>query len=188
MVFNAKGKRVKILGWGRTTEKPVSGAKPQCDLLEAYLRADSGHRCPSNSETRICFHHGEEKEAINCKGDSGVRYCNVTCYRYCIDVDKANQRILKNIDINKILYRYKNLYIEHPLMINQGDYGVLIGVLSFSQPPDCSPTDLKCLMNFNCETAEVAIYTRVSPYIPWIKETTGEGNISTFLSETKCLS
>ena len=60
-------------------------------------------------------------------------------------------------------------------MINQGYYGVLIGVLSFSQPPDCSPMDLRCLMDFDCKTAEVAVYTKVSPYIPWIKETTGEG-------------
>ena len=82
-VFHIKGKKVKILGWGRTTEKPQSGAKPQCDLLETYLRVDGGHRCPSNSETRICVHHGDEKEAISCNGDSGgplmisgVRYIN----------------------------------------------------------------------------------------------------------------
>lgn len=60
-------------------------------------------------------------------------------------------------------------------MINQGGYGVVIGVLSFSQPVDCSPTDFKCFMNYNCNINEVAVYTRVSPYIPWIKNTTGLG-------------
>ena len=70
MVFDVKGKQVKVLGWGRTTEKQME-AEPQCDLLEAYLKVDSGHRCPSNSETRICVHHGDEKRAISCNGDSG---------------------------------------------------------------------------------------------------------------------
>ena len=104
MVFNVEGKRVKILGWGRTTEQPVSGAKPVCDLLEAHLKADSGHRCPSMSETRICVHHGDEKETISCKGDSGgplmisgVRYLNVACQKlvlYIFDIDKEIKILL----------------------------------------------------------------------------------------------
>ena len=65
-------------------------------------------------------------------------------------------------------------------MINHGDYGVVIGVLSFGQPVDCNPLDLKCLMNYNCNSTEVAVYTRVSAYIPWIKNITGEGKILTF--------
>ena len=62
-------------------------------------------------------------------------------------------------------------------MINQEGYGVVIGVLSFGQPVDCSPTDFKCFMNYNCNIDEVAVYTKVSPYIPWIKNTTGLGKI-----------
>ena len=65
-------------------------------------------------------------------------------------------------------------------MINHGDYGVVIGVLSFGQPVECNPLDLKCLMNYNCNSTEVAVYTRVSAYIPWIKNITGEGKILTF--------
>ena len=63
-------------------------------------------------------------------------------------------------------------------MINQEGYGVVIGVLSFGQPVDCSPTDVKCFMNYDCNLDEVAVYTRVSPYIPWIKKTTGLGKLS----------
>ena len=98
MVFNVKGKRVKILGWGRTTEWPVSNPKPVCDLLEAHMKTDSGHRCPSSSEKRICAHQGDEKPAKSCKGDSGgplmisgVRYLNVACQKlvlYIFDIDK----------------------------------------------------------------------------------------------------
>ena len=43
-----------------------------------------------------------------------------------------------NIDIDKdFVYRTPS----HD--ITQGDYGVIIGVLSFGQPADCSPMDLK---------------------------------------------
>ena len=103
----------------------------------------------------------------------------------------STKRFDKNIAIDQRIFISigyciaKNLHIEHPLMINQGGYGVIIGVSSFGQPPDCSPTDINCLMDFSCKTADVAVYTKVSAYIPWIKETTGEGKHLNISPNTK---
>ena len=137
MVFPIFGKRAKILGWGGTTEKPKPTDK-QCDLLEAYQTVDSGHRCPAQSESKICLHHGDEKAAQACYGDSGG-----------------------------------------PLILEQGGYGVVIGVASHLQRKDCSPEDIRCLMDRRCNKERVSVYTKVSSYLPWIKKTTGQGKRST---------
>ena len=137
-VFSIYGKRAKILGWGGTTEKPKPEDKPQCDLLEAYQKVDSGHRCPAQSERKICVHHGDEKAASACFGDSGG-----------------------------------------PLIMDQGGYGVVIGIASHLQERDCSPEDIKCLMDARCNKEGVSVYTKVSAYLPWIKKTTGQGKSST---------
>lgn len=135
-----QGKRAKILGWGGTTEKPKPTDK-QCDLLEAYQKLDVGHRCPAESERKICVHHGDEKAAQACFGDSGG-----------------------------------------PLILDQGGYGVVIGIASNIQIGDCPPQDMKCLMDTRCNKEGVAVYTKVSAYLPWIKKTTGQGKSSTLAS------
>ena len=111
---------------------------PQCDLLEAYQKVDSRHRCPAQSERKICIHHGDEKAAQACSGDSGG-----------------------------------------PLIMDQGGYGVVIGVASYITMRDCPPEDIKCLMDARCNKDGVSVYTKVSAYLPWIKKTTGQGKNST---------
>merc|ERR1711974_402781 len=111
-----KGKRAKTLGWGKTKTK---SKESQCDLLEAYQTVDSGHRCPIESERRFCVHHGKEKAAQACYGDSGG-----------------------------------------PLIMEE----------------DCSLEDFECQTSKQaCNKDGIAVYTKVSYYLPWIKKAAGSG-------------
>ena len=63
--------------------------------------------------------------------------------------------------------------------MDQGGYGVVIGVAAHIQMADCPPKDIECLMDARCNKEGVSVYTKVSAYLPWIKKTTGQGKNST---------
>ena len=60
--------------------------------------------------------------------------------------------------------------------MDEGGYGVLIGLTSYGPPENCPLWDWKCIKNaFKCNKDGVAVYTKVGAYLPWIKEKTGQG-------------
>ena len=65
-----------------------------------------------------------------------------------------------------------------PLMMTDGFYGFVIGVVSYGEDPDCSPFDLKCINSKTiCSSDNVAVFTKVQFFLPWIRNITGlEGN------------
>ena len=59
--------------------------------------------------------------------------------------------------------------------MDEGGYGVVIGVVSYGQMPKCPQSDWKCLADAKCNKDEVDVFTKVEAYLPWIKKTTGQG-------------
>lgn len=60
--------------------------------------------------------------------------------------------------------------------MDQGGFGVVVGVATYLQPPKCSYGDLKCLKDVKCNKEGLALFTKVGKYIPWINKITGEGS------------
>ena len=60
--------------------------------------------------------------------------------------------------------------------MDEGGFGVVIGVASYMQPPKCSYGDWKCMMDAKCNKEGVAVFTKVAGYLDWIKRKTGQGN------------
>ena len=54
-------------------------------------------------------------------------------------------------------------------------YGVLIGVASMTLNSNCPHGDWKCILDEKCDKDGIAVFTKVEAYLPWIKETTGQG-------------
>ena len=62
-----------------------------------------------------------------------------------------------------------------PLIMDEGGYGVVIGVASYLQMPKCPQGDWKCLIDAKCDKDGVAVFTNVAAYLSFIKNTTGQG-------------
>ena len=62
-----------------------------------------------------------------------------------------------------------------PLIMDEGGYGVVIGVASYLAPAKCPQGDWKCYLDGKCDKDGVAVYTKVEAYLPFIKKTTGQG-------------
>ena len=54
-------------------------------------------------------------------------------------------------------------------------YGVVIGVVSQTVNSNCPHGDWKCILDEKCDKDGIAVFTKVEAYLPWIKETTGQG-------------
>ena len=59
--------------------------------------------------------------------------------------------------------------------MDEGGYGVVIGVASYLAPAKCPQGDWKCYLDGKCDKDGVAVYTKVEAYLPFIKKTTGQG-------------
>ena len=69
-----------------------------------------------------------------------------------------------------------------PLTVDRGGVRQVIGVASYLAPPYCSPIDIasrKC--KSTCESENIAVYTKVQAYLPWIQEITGIGKFTRVL-------
>ena len=68
------------------------------------------------------------------------------------------------------------------LMLNHEGVGVLIGVASYMQMPDCPPYDFECILLklTKCNKDDVGIFTKVQAFLPWIKKISGVGEYLCF--------
>ena len=58
--------------------------------------------------------------------------------------------------------------------MTDGFYGFVIGVASYIESPDCSPFDKACIdSKLICSSDNVAVFTKVQFFLPWIRKTTG---------------
>ena len=62
-----------------------------------------------------------------------------------------------------------------PLIMDEGGYGVVIGVVSYGQLPKCPQGDWKCHFDAKCNKDDVDVFTKVEAYLRFIKKTTGQG-------------
>ena len=59
-------------------------------------------------------------------------------------------------------------------MMSDGFYGFVIGVASYIESADCSPFDEACMNSKTiCSSDNVAVFTKVQFYLPWIRNITG---------------
>ena len=63
-----------------------------------------------------------------------------------------------------------------PLIMDERGYGVVVGVTSGTFPStNCRHGDWKCMRTIKCDKDKVGLFTNVEAYLPWIKNTTGQG-------------
>ena len=70
-----------------------------------------------------------------------------------------------------------------PLILKHEGMGVLIGVASYQQMPDCPPDNITCIMIklLKCNKDDVGVFTKVQAFLPWIKKISGVGEYHPFL-------
>ena len=136
-----------ILGWGGTIDKANdTSQKLQCDLLKA---------------------------------DTQVMHC--LCHAIA-QVDVVGRRCPTPTDTQICTHREEGPPAQvcfgdsgGPLIMDEGGYGVVIGVASYIVPAKCPHGDFKCYLDKKCDKDGVAVFTKVEAYLPFIKKTTGQG-------------
>ena len=142
-----------ILGWGGTIDKAnkTSQGKLPCDLLKA------------NTQVNHCLCH------VIAQVDVGHRCPTASV----LDSSTNTQICTHHEDGPPAQACFGDS--GGPLIMDEGGYGVVIGVVSYGQMPKCPQGDWKCNFDGKCNKDGVAVYTKVEAYLPWIKKTTGQG-------------
>lgn len=162
--FPIEGRQGKIMGWGGTIDKgnvTVEDTKVQCDLLEANTKV------LFQSNGNVFYDCNTQVDQGSDLPPGGNRRCPIESKtKFCAHhEDGPSAQICFGDD-------------GGPLIMDQGGFGVVVGVGTHFQSPKCSSGDLKCLRDVRCNKEGVALFTKVfsKENMFWIKKITGEGS------------